>query len=292
MIEIVNDVTATMKVLLSLLFALNFLAIESYYLTELFDINQFDSVCVAQYLNIKKTNTSKNDFKRCDRNIEALKRSISQTIEEILEGQEKINDEVKKCAINLVDFYNITSVVFRALAYHQKSLEFTTNSQQSCEDIVKFNSTLSVMECGMKVLTVESIGVNKSFLHLKHCLNDLFHEFKVDKIVFSDSLDSEISKRLFGKHLMEFLMQLSMMGVKYCKGDENLDVENVENLVGIDFFGLTQPSKRVENCIIEIIKYEKDSRALYRILFNNLEESFTISQKKIIKIVLTCIKEF
>lgn len=288
MIEIVNDVTATMKVLLSLLFALNIFEIKSFYLTELFDVNQFDSVCVTQYLNIERSNTSKNDFKRCNRDIKAFERSIWQTIEEILEGHDV---EVKKCAINLLESYNITSVVFRALAYHQNSLNFTTNSQQSCEDVVKFNSTLSVMECGIKVLTVESIGVNKSFIHLKHCLNDLFHEFKADKILFNDSLHSEISQRLFGKHLMEFLMQLSMMGVKNCKNDEQIEVKDFEE-VGIDFFGLTQPSKNVEKCIKENLKYEKEFKTLYKILFNNLEENFTISHKKINEIVLTCIAEF
>jgi hypothetical protein len=281
-----------MKVLLSLLFALNFLAIKSYFITELFDVYQIESECVAQYLNIEYTNVTENDERRCKNDIQKFERSILQTIEEILKDKEEINVEVKKCAVNLLKSYNLTSVVFRALAYHQKLIKFTTNSQQSCENVVKFNSTLTVMECGLKVLTVESIGVNKSFIHLKHCLNDLFYEFKADKIAFDDSDGGEISRRLFGKHFVEFLMQLTMMGVKYCESEGKIVVDDIKDIARIDIFGLTQPSKRVESCIIEDIQYEKHSKAFYQILFNYFKQNFSLSHKKLIEITLNCIMEF
>lgn len=272
-----------MKVLFSLLFALNFFAIESYFITELFTVDQIDRICVAKHLNIELNITGNDedvDKKICNREIEGFKKSIPQTIKGILSDKPEINAEVEKCAINLLEFYNITSIVFKALAYHQKLLDFTTNSQKSCEDVVKFNSTLTDGDCGIKVLTVESIGVNKSFIHLKHCLNDLFHELKADKIAFDDSDGGEIFNRLFGKHLMEFIMQLSMMGVKYCEIDDKV-VDDTDD-VGIDIFGLTEPSKKVENCIMEEIKNKKDLT----------DENFTMTKKKMIKIVIACMKEF
>lgn len=270
-----------MKVLSSLLLALNILAIKSYFITELFDVYQVDPKCIALYFNIKIFYFTENDFKRCSRDIYLLEKSFYKTIEENLESQaEKINVEVENCAINFLEFHNIFPVAFKALAYHQKLLNFTTNSKQSCKDVVKFNTTLTVAECGIKVMAVESIGVNKSFVHLKHCFNDLFEEFKPDKIVFDDS---EISKRLFGKHFMEFLVQLSAMGVKYCGNDEKTQVENIEDIAVIDIFGLTQPSKRVENCIERKIKKLKNF---------NFDEKFAMSQKRLIEIVVTCLKEF
>lgn len=277
-----------MKVLKTFLFALNFLAVKSYFLTDLFDIYQFDEKCVVQFLNTHTLNVTRENHNRCDHDIRTLKRSVSQTIEEILEGHEKINVE---CAINLLEFYNISSVVLKALAYHQKLVEITTNAQLSCKDVIKFNSTLSVTECGEKVLTVESIGVSKSFTHLRHCFNDLFFEFQPDKIAFNEKQESEIYPRYFGKHLMEFLMQVSMIGLKYCEKSENVEI-NSNNFTGIDIFGLTQPSIKIEKCIIEEIKHENHLNFLHKFSLNSFDEIFSVNHKRLIEITLICLKEF
>lgn len=276
-----------MKVLLALILALNISAIKSYVLTHLVDIYQLNQKCVVHYFTHYDANVSgEGAYRSCSRDIRDLERSISQTIGGILEGEEQVDAKVRMCAVNLLEFYNVKTVVFKAFAYHQNLLEFTTNSQQSCKDVVKFNSTHTV-ECGdIKVMTVEPIGVNKSFVHLKHCLNDLFHEFQVDKIAFDDG---EIFNRKFGKHLMEYLMQLSMMGLKYCESYEKVEVNSIEDLAGIDIFGLTEPSKRIEKCIADEIQMEKSSKLVNQILFEN---DFTMSRKRLIEITLNCLKEF
>jgi hypothetical protein len=268
---------------------LSFFALSSakFFISEFFDFRELKISCVAFYLKkiYNLSSIDENLIADCvTSEINDFERSISEFVvkeieEEISKGQ-RINNErgVSECAINLLEFYHINAV-FKVLAYAHNLLNVSANPQKSCENVVKFTPLNVTEDCDGKALTVK-LGNEKSFTRFRHCLNELFRTYRVDKIVFDEDL-GEIFERKFGKHLVEFLRQLSVMAVKYCGNNESLEVERIEDLAQIDIFGFTEPSVRVEKCIIEEVQ-------------KRVENSFKISieLKIVIEIIFKCLEKF
>ena len=270
-----------------------FATIRGEILSDFFDYRQINQKCVAIYLKeFYNFNISVDEEldKKCVAKNQKFETSIFDTIDEILKGQEINNSKASECAINLFGFYNINSVIFKALAYNHAigNLTLTPNPQKSCENVIKSFSPPPpdniVIDEKMMTVRLAEHNNHKSFTHFRHCLNDLFRAYRVDKIVFDDGF-GEIFMRKFGRHLMEFLRQLVVMALKYCEGDvgEAIDGNSFEDLAAIDLFGFTDPSLRVEGCIIDELR---------GVAGKVLQENSKIDQKIIIEAVLKCLKEF
>lgn len=263
-------------------------------LSDFFDYRQINQKCVAIYLKeLYNFNITVDEqlAKKCVTENQKFETSIFDTIDEILKGQEINNSKASECAINLFGFYNINSVIFKALAYNHAivNLTLTPNPQKSCENVIKPpppDIIIVIDDCDEKVMTVRLAEHynHKSFTHFRHCLNDLFRAYRVDKIVFDDGF-GEIFMRKFGRHLMEFLRQLMVMALKYCENDVGDTVEgnSFEDLAAIDLFGFTEPSLRVEWCIIDELR---------GVAGKVLQENSKVDQKIVIEAFFKCLKEF
>lgn len=262
-------------------------------ISDFFDFHQIDQKCVAIYLkefyNFNFT-VDEELAKKCVTENEKFEASISESIEEILKGQEINNTKASECAINLFRFYNINSVIFKALAYNHAiaNLTLTPNPQKSCENVVKFSppppDNIIIDDCDGKVMTVRLVEYNnhKSFTQFRHCLNDLFRAYRVDKIVFNDDF-GEIFMRKFGRHLMEFL-QLLVIRLNHCDDDGGtVEGNSVEDFAAIDLFGFTEPSLRVEGCIIDELRGVAVQGSL---------KNIKIERKILIETIFKCLKEF
>jgi hypothetical protein len=256
------------------------------FITDFFDFRELDKRCVAFHLqkiyNFPNTQIDENLMADCVREINDFERSITEfvvkEIEGIPKGQGINNEKVSECAINLLEFYNVTALIFKASAYAHKIKNVSVNPQKSCENVVKFAPLITAEGTALAVKP----NNETSFTRLRHCLNDLFQTYRVEKIVFIDEHGSEFIERKFGKHLVEFLKQMSAMSVQYCENEaETLKVEKVEDLAQIDLFGFTELSLRVENCIIDEIQMK---------VGNNSEIS--IERKIVTETILKCMKEF
>ena len=162
---------------------------------------------------------------------------------------------------------------------------------------------------------------NKSLNELQSCLNDLFKEMELNKIVLNDEFDNSpysIHVRSFGMHTITFVQLLANMAINLCSTIENIDklfdsaqlnvienlfniksemfVEKFHEIVIIDLFGFSKPSKNVEQCIID----EHRRRFAVRLSLRSNEASLGIDGKSLqkqnlrdfIKIVLSCMKFF
>lgn len=253
-----DEIHISMKRLILLAIFFSFLHAEI--ISDFFSYREIDEKCVVLYLrefyNLNIT-IDVNLTRKCKIVNKKFESSISESIKEILKGHEINNTE---CAINLFGFYNINSVIFKALAYNHEITDLTPtfNPNKSCENVINFQPPSDINQldedCDEKVMTVSLVidnNDNKSFTHIRHCLNDLFRAYRgVDKIAI-DGL-GEIFMRKFPRHLMEFLKQVTERAVKYCDDvEEDLETGSIEDLAAIDLFGFTEPSLRVQECIID-----------------------------------------
>jgi hypothetical protein len=210
----------------------------------------------------------------------------------------------------MLKFYNISEVLVKAIAYNYYPTELVkyNNVTNSCHNVVELNEGKRSPSDG--VMIVNSSKCNKSLGKLRHCLNDLFSEYKLDRIRIDGD---EIGVRRFGWHTITFMQHLAEISSNYCKSMEDLGSlvdtlreffnnridydkeliercgitssnfnfnENFYEFVAIDLFGFTQPSIDVEQCIIRNYRDMKK------------REDLMENYRNFIEIVMKCLSYF
>lgn len=328
-----------MEVLLQLIiaFSLNLLTpfiTTAFIITNLIDYRDFQEDCIVHYLrthqashnlNFSSFNVTKT-FDYCDYEIKRFQRSFYNTIEEHLSRSHEKESQiaVQNCSINQLRAYNVSDVFLKAIAYNYYPTKFVTynSAEESCKGIIKFNNNTITDVCGERGMAVILTAGNKSVIELQSCLNDLFRELELNKIVLNDEFDSSspnsIHLRSFGMHAVTFIQLLARMAINLCMSIKNIDemfnatqlkaienlfrlssedfVEKFHEFTTIDLFGFTQPSKNVEQCIIDEHRWGFINR-IYSSPAKNITDIDKKSLQKqnledFIRIILSCLKFF
>ena len=318
---------------LIIVFSLTPAITSGFIITNLIDYTDFKEDCIVHYLsryhpnhNLNITSFSCVDKNNkvdyfCDNEIGRFERSFYSTIEDnLMRNHRNESQDVLECSINQLRAYNVSEMFLKAIAYNYYPTKFVTfNSPiESCKGIIKFNNSIVTDVCDECVLTVILTDGNKSLNELQSCLNDLFSECELNKIVLNDEFDNStysIGVRSFGMHTITFVQLMANMAINLCSTIENIDkmldsaqlnaienffnmkseifVEKFHTIAIIDLFGFSKPSKNVEQCIID------EHRKKYISLRSN-EVSLNIDRKSLqkqnlkdfSKIVLSCMKFF
>jgi uncharacterized protein YpiB (UPF0302 family) len=276
---------------------------DAFVITTLTDYVDFDENCVVDY--VQETDIDR----RCRNKVAKYRSSFYETIRERL-------TEPDECAVNQLERYNVSEVLLRAIAYNYNPCHFVTfNAVESCEGVLKWsNNSVFRDNCGYNVTIVTLSQHNKSLGKLRHCVNDLFRERQLDTIIFVDDADdsrSELGARSFGRHATAFVEQLTELAANLC--DENLiaphneALERLYNFTGkfdaaevgtileeitvIDLFGFTQPSKKVERCIIDEYRWRFTNQNLLRV-YDEAPERNLRNLRDFTRVVLDCLKFF
>ncbi|KAG5685034.1 hypothetical protein PVAND_014237 [Polypedilum vanderplanki] len=227
-------------------------------ITPLIDYFDFNEECVINY--IKRSGIGRY----CRDEITNYKEMFINTVKEKLEGEES-----SECVINHIKFYNISEVFLKAIAYNYDPNHFVT-FKNSCNDVMSNNMSIFIDDCGSRATIVILRQDNKSLRKLRHCFNDLFYKFKLDKIIVFDETDgsrSEIGARNFAKHSLTFIEEIIKITLMSCSKEKSEILKKLSNTIydkneeefeeifhencWVDLFGFTQPSKNVERCIID-----------------------------------------
>jgi hypothetical protein len=292
----------------------------------------FNEDCIVHYLSRDHPNHNLNlssfigvvDDNNCDNKIELYERSFYNTIDEnLMKNHGNESQDVLECTINQLRAYNVSEIFLKAIAYNYYPTQFVTfnSALESCKGIIKFNNNYATRVENERVLAVILTDGNKSINEIQSCLNDLFSELKLNKIVLNDEFDNSpysVQVRSFGMHTITFIQLLTNMAINLCSTMENIDkmfdsaqlnaienlfnikseifVEKLHEIAIIDLFGFSRPSKNVEQCIID----EHRRRFVSRVCSRSNEASLGIDGKSLqkqnlkdfIKIVLSCLKFF
>lgn len=307
----------------------------AFIITNLIDYTNFEEDCIVHYLSknypnhnlnitsFNTVNTDNNDDNFCDNEIRRFERSFYNTAEEnLIRNHGNENQDVLDCSVNILKAYNVSEVFLKAIAYNQYPTKFVTFNSvlDSCKGIIKFNNNVTDV-CEERVLAVIITDGNKSINELQSCLNDLFRELELNKIVLNDEFGNSpysIHVRSFGMHTITFVQLVANMAINLCSTIENIDkmfdsveLNTIENLFNmkleifvekfhkiavIDLFGFSKPSKNVEQCIVN----EHQKRFLNQLCSRSNEVSLGIEGKSLqkqnlkdfLKIVLSCLKFF
>lgn len=321
---------------LIIVFSLTPALTSGFFITNLMNYTDFQEDCIVHYLsrdhpnhNLNLTSfidvdVDNNDDDFCDNEIGKFEKSFYNTIDEnLMNNHGNESQDVLECTINQLRAYNVSEIFLKAIAYNYYPTQFVTfnSAMESCKEIIKFNNNVVTDVCDERVLAVILTDGNKSINELQSCLNDLFSEKKLNKIVLIDEFDNSpysIRVRSFGMHTITFIQLLANMAINLCSSIENIDkmfdsaqLNDIENLFNtkseifverfhemaiIDLFGFSKPSKNVEQCIID----EHRRRFLSRHCSRSNEVSLGIDGKSLqkqnlkdfIKIVLSCLKFF
>ncbi|CAG9802727.1 unnamed protein product [Chironomus riparius] len=305
-------------------------------ITNLIDYTDFKEDCIVHYLSryhpnhnlditafvsVDEDNKS-DDF--CDNEIERFERAFYSTIEDnLMRNHGNESQDILECTINQLRAYNVSEMFLKAIAYNYYPTKFVTfnKAMESCKGIIKYSNNDITDVCDERVLAVILTDGNKSLNELQSCLNDLFRELELNKIVLNDEFNNSpysIQVRSFGMHTITYIQLLANMAINLCSTIENIDkmfdsaqLNSIENLFNIkseifvekfhaiaiiDLFGFSRPSKNVEQCIID----EHRRKYLSQLCSRSNEVSANIDEEKLqqqnlkdfTNIVLSCLKFF
>ena len=260
--------------------------VNGFFFTHLTDFKDFDSDCIANYLNTQhgfniRLKLKDKKVKYCETYIRKLENSFYDSVEDLFCSKSypqcihREENHARDCTMNLIRRHRMSDVFFKAIAYNyfKKTLvKFSPN--ETCEGVL---SVSRVSKCEHKEMSVELDDGYKSPGRLRSCLDDLFGAFKVDEIVFNKQ--DRIGFRSFGIHLATFFRQLNQTGKIFCS--------STQNDLAIKYFGVREEMKTVYNQT-QIDCFRKSFGRIYGNSFFDNEDSISSRESSEEDLSTTC----
>lgn len=195
------------------------LHIDGVVITSYIDYRDYDVNCIVKHLRTQHRHlyvefeSIKSRLRYCDKYMQSLHDSFFDAAGNLISPNTN-----QSCVINLLKRHNVSEVLVKAIAYNyfkRQLVKFRSNA--TCGGVVTVLRLDN--DCEHPEMSAKFIGNNKSLWKLRPCLDDLFGEFSVDAIVFTES-GERLGARRFSGHLRNYLRELVDAASNFCSSTD------------------------------------------------------------------------